>query len=85
MTALLVVGLIGLIYGMARTARDLGGTGFGVVELALPAGSRVAGWQASGDRLLLELAGPGEDDLAILAVDLASGRSLGTIRPRASE
>ena len=79
MTVLLALGMALLVYGMLRAGSKAKGA-FGEAAVALPDGARTAGWQASGERLLVDLAGPGEDEQSILVIDLATGRELGVIR-----
>jgi hypothetical protein len=54
-------------------------SGFGTIDVPLPARCRVATAMPSGDRLVLQLAGNAEDCRQILVLDLASGRLLGRL------
>lgn len=69
MTTLLVVGLILLLIGMARTARDLSGP-VGEGRIALPAGARVLEMAPAGDGLYLRVE-EADGGQAILLLDKA--------------
>ncbi len=91
MSLLLAGGLALLGYGVATklhkpaggpprpvaspTAPQPAGT-FGTVAVPLPAGMRVAGMTAAGDRVVLHLTGNGDDRLLVL--DPATGAVAGT-------
>jgi len=79
MTTLLVLGLILLVVGLARTAGELG-RGIGEVRVELPAGARIEEASLDGERLLLRLSGPGAGERTLLLVEVATGRRLGLLR-----
>lgn len=68
MTGLLVVGLILLVVGMARTAGELRPPPPGEGRIALPAGARVLEMAPDGDRLYLRIEEP-DGGQAILLLD----------------
>jgi hypothetical protein len=86
MTTLLVVGLIALVFGMARTAKQMSEKGkakaviqdvVGEGEINLPAGSRLLSTTADQGRLFLTL--DTNDGQMILIVDARDGRELGRL------
>lgn len=52
---------------------------FSATELQVPAGARIIDMRINGDRLVLHLATPGEQEY-IAIVDLATGRRLGLMQ-----
>lgn len=52
--------------------------GFGDITLNLPPGARVADFTASGDRLVLRLIMPDQEQ-RLMIVDLATGKAIGTV------
>ncbi len=85
MTTLLVIGLIALVVGVARTSGDLTESMaeaervFGEIEVALPAGDRVVDVGASGDRLAVRVA-DADGGERVIVVDLTTGQRLGVVR-----
>lgn len=80
MTTLLVAGLILLVIGMARTARqsevrttDGGAVRMGDLHVAIPAGHRLIGSSLSDEALVLHLARGDDSAMVLLIVDLESG------------
>ncbi len=51
--------------------------GFGQVELAVPAGARLADMDVDGDRLVLHL--ETADGARVLVIDLTTGKTMGAI------
>ncbi len=82
MTALLVIGLIVLVVGMARTAGKLSrGDSVAMVgehRVTIPTGSRVQSVSADGGRLYVTL--EGADGTTILILDGSTGQQLGAFR-----
>ncbi len=70
MTGLLVVGLVLLVVGMARTAGELTSPPAGEGRIALPQGARVLEMAPDGERLYLRIEEPGGGQ-AILLLDEA--------------
>lgn len=70
MTGLLVIGLILLVVGMARTARDMTPPAPGEGRIALPAGARVLEMAPHGDALYLRIE-EADGGQAILLLDKA--------------
>jgi hypothetical protein len=52
--------------------------GFGDMAIELPSGARVADFTASGDRLVLRLIMPDQEQ-RLMIVDLATGKAIGTL------
>jgi hypothetical protein len=87
MTTLLIAGLIALVFGMARTAKQMSMKGktdtviqevAGDAEISLPAGSRLLSTAADQGRLFLTL--DTDEGQMILIIDASSGRELGRLR-----
>jgi len=78
MTTLLVVGLIVLVIGMARTAGDMSAQ-VGTRDVALPAGATVLETTAADGRLYLTLQ-HGDGRQSILVLNAQDGRPLGELR-----
>lgn len=78
MTTLLVAGLIALIYGMARTTKEMSAQ-FGDVGLKLPAGTRLSGLSSGDGRLYLAL-DHADGGQSVLVLDAATGKRLGELR-----
>lgn len=70
MTTLLVAGLVLLVVGMARTAKELGADAPAAGRIALPPGARVLEMAPEGDRLYLRIEEP-DGRQAILLLDEA--------------
>ncbi len=85
MTTLLVIGLIALVVGIARTSGDLSESMaaaervFGEIEVALPADDRVVDVSASGDRLSVRVA-DADGNERVIVFDLTTGQRLGVVR-----
>ncbi|MEO5374151.1 MAG: hypothetical protein H7840_07695 [Alphaproteobacteria bacterium] len=87
MTALLVIGLGLVAYGMMTRAsrvaveppRAAAARGFGAIGLGQPDGSRIAGMTTAGDGLLLLRIEGGGSAERVVVVDLSSGRVLGAV------
>jgi hypothetical protein len=77
MGVLIVLGVGGLIYGLAMRV-ELPRAGAADGTIALPAGARVLDMAAAGDRLVLRVALPDASE-RLLVVDLAHGRQIGTL------
>ncbi len=75
MGVLIVAGVI--VLGVTVMHRLGGGAPAAPVTLAEPAGTRIAGSSASGDRLVLQLQGGGPDRVVVL--DLRDGRVLARV------
>jgi hypothetical protein len=75
----IVVAFSLLVYGLSQQFGGAAGDeGFGTVELALPAGARIADTRIDADRVLVRVALPdGSEQLHV--VDIESGRALGRI------
>jgi hypothetical protein len=73
MTGLLVVGLVLLVVGMARTAGELAPPPAGEGHIALPQGARVLEMAPSGEQLYLRIEEPGGGQ-AILLFDKSRKR-----------
>jgi len=75
---LLIVAAVILI---AFGANRLGGTGFDLAKLPIPAGCRVEQMTAEGDRLIFSIGGPGlgdgDDCRRVLIADMKSGQVIG--------
>ena len=87
MAVFIVIGVAVLVYGLYQTAGKADSTffssavavkGFGDITVPLPAGCAIAGMRPDGDRLFLRI-GPDGPCSRIIAVDLASGKLLGTV------
>ncbi|MBK8157451.1 MAG: hypothetical protein IPK59_01080 [Rhodospirillaceae bacterium] len=70
---LLLVAAVTLI---AFGANRLGGTGFDLTKLEVPAGCRVEQMTAEGDRLILSIGGR-DDCRQVLIADMKSGQMIG--------
>jgi hypothetical protein len=77
MGVLIVLGIGGLIYGLA-TRFEVPRAGAVDGKIALPAGAKVLDMAAAGDRLVLRVALPDATE-RLLVVDLAHGRQIGTL------
>ena len=69
---LLVAAVILIAFGANR----LGGTGFDLAKLPVPAGCRVEQMTAEGDRLILSIGGR-DDCRRVLIADMKSGQVIG--------
>ena len=88
MTGLLVIGLVLLVVGMARTASELsqaespaalaGPAAFADIGLAIPEGARIAAMTTGEGRLFVALIDAGGRQ-SILVLDAGDGRRLGQI------
>lgn len=85
MTSLLVIGLIALVVGIARTSGEMSENAaaaervFGEIEIALPADARVVDVNASGDRLSVRVA-DADGNERVVVFDLTTGQRLGVVR-----
>ena len=80
MGVIIVVGLVVVVVTIANRLGGMGktGPGFGTVDVAVPAGCEVVETVSDGTRLILRF-GSGERCRRIVIVDLATGRTLGTV------
>ncbi len=87
MAVFIGIGVAVLVYGLYQTANNRDSTffssaapvkGFGDIAVPVPAGCTITGMRPDGDRLFLRI-GPDGPCSRIIAVDLASGKLLGTV------
>ena len=87
MAVFIGIGVAVLVYGLYQTASNPGFTffspaasvkAFGDITVPVPAGCAIAGMRPDGGRLFLRI-GPDGPCSRIIAVDLASGKLLGTV------
>ena len=78
MTTLLVAGLIALLVGMARTAKELSAQ-VGDITIAIPAGARMTGVGSADGRLYLSL-DHADGSQSVLVLETATGKRLGEWR-----